>query len=97
MNLEYENGTLRVENTEGLRWQLTGIEKPQFTFAYDALSVSDQRALRRVGPSLHPLALDEIKEVKTFVGQLRPPPWASFQKRSRQTCGRLLAVSSTPS
>lgn len=81
MNLEYENGTLRVENTEGLRWQLTGIEKPQFTFAYDALSVSDQRALRRVGPSLHPLALDEIKEVKTFVAQLRPPPWASFQKQ----------------
>jgi hypothetical protein len=40
--------------------------------------VSDQRALRRVGPSHHPLALDEIKEVKTFVGQLRPPPWASF-------------------
>ncbi len=81
MNLEYENGTLHVENEEGLRWQLTGVEKPQFTFSYDALSVSDQRALRRVGSTLQPLALDEIKEVRGFIEQLRPPPWATFQKQ----------------
>jgi hypothetical protein len=81
MKLEYENGTLRVENADGLRWQLADSAKPQFTFPYDALTVSDEHALRRVGPSLHPLALDEIEEVKALIGQLRPPPWASLQNQ----------------
>ena len=81
MNLEYEAGTLHVENAEGLRWQLTGVEKPQFTFAYDALSVSNQRALRRVGATLQPLTEGEVRQVVAFMEQLRPPPWATFQKQ----------------
>jgi hypothetical protein len=81
MNLEYERGTLRVENAAGLRWQLGNVEKPLFTFDYDALSVSDERAVRRVGASVHPLALDEIKQVKGFVEHLQPPPWATPQNQ----------------
>jgi hypothetical protein len=82
MNLEYENGTLRVENAEGLRWQIANVEKPQFTFDYDGLRVSDERALRRVGPSVHLLAEGELKQVTAFIEQLSPPPWASFQKQT---------------
>jgi len=81
MNLEYESGTLRVENAEGLRWQLAVLQKPQFTFDYDALHVTDERALRRVGPSVHPLADGEVKQVKAFIEQLSPPPGATFQKQ----------------
>lgn len=81
MTFEYENGTLRVENAEGLRWQLVNVEKPRFSFDYDALSVSDGRALRRVGASVHPLALGEIHEVKTFLDHLEPPPGVSFQNQ----------------
>ncbi len=80
MKLEYENGTLGVENAEGLRWQLTNVEKPHFTFDYDALLVTDERALRRVGPSVHPLTDGEVKQVKAFIERL-PPPWATFQKQ----------------
>lgn len=80
MNLEYDNGTLRVENAEGLRWQLVDVEKPKFTFDYDALGVSDGRTLRRVGPNVHPLAEDEVKEVNAFIKQLRPPE-ATLQKQ----------------
>ena len=82
MNLEYENGTLRVENAEGLRWQLTGVEKPQFTFDYDALRVSDERALRRIGPSVHMLGEGEVKQVIAFIERLSPPPGATFQKQT---------------
>ena len=82
MYLEYENGTLRVENAEGLRWQLADVAKPQFTFEYDALSVTDERALRRVGPGVHPLNEGETRQVRAFVDRLRPPPWASFQRQS---------------
>jgi hypothetical protein len=81
MSFEYENGTLRVETAEGLRWQLADAEKPCFAFDYDALSVTDGRALRRVGSNVEPLALDEIQEVKAFVEQLTPPPRATFQKQ----------------
>ncbi len=81
MKLEYENGTLGVENAEGLRWQLTNVEKPHFTFDYDALLVTDERALRRVGPSVHPLTDGEVKQVKAFIERLPPPPWATFQKQ----------------
>ena len=79
MKLEYENGTLRVENAEGLRWQLADVQKPQLAFDYDALHVSAEGALRRIGPSVHPLTDDEVAEVRAFVRQLVPPPWASFQ------------------
>jgi hypothetical protein len=79
MRLEYEGGTLRVENVEGLRWQLTEVQKPQFLFHYDALSVTEERALRRVGSQLQPLALDEIRQVRSFVEDLQPPSWATFQ------------------
>lgn len=82
MKLEYEHGTLRVETAGGRRWQLTDVAKPRFTFDYDALGVSDERALRRVGTSVHPLALDEISEVRAFVGQLQPPPWATLQHQA---------------
>jgi hypothetical protein len=79
MTLEYENGTLRVENAQGLRWQLTDFQKPQFLFDYDALSVTEEHALRRVGPQVQPLALDEIRQVRSFVEDLQPPSWATFQ------------------
>jgi hypothetical protein len=54
MSFEYDNGVMRVENAEGLRWQLTNAEKPRFTFDYDAVSVADGRALRRIGASVLP-------------------------------------------
>ena len=79
MKLEYENGTLRVENAEGLRWQLADVQKPQLTFDYDALHVSAEGALRRLGPSVHPLIDAEVAEVRDFVQHLVPPPWATFQ------------------
>ena len=79
MKLEYENGVLRVENAEGLRWQLTEVQKPQLAFDYDALHVSAERALRRVGPSIHPLADAQVAEVQNLIQQMVPPPWATFQ------------------
>lgn len=81
MKLEYENGTLRVENAAGLRWQITGVEKPRFTFNYDALHVSGERALRRVGSGIQPLTEAEIGQVSTFVEQLKPPSWVTFHKQ----------------
>ena len=81
MTLEYENGTLRVENAEGLRWQLADVPKPEFTFSYDAVTLTGERALRRLGPSLYPLALDQIEEVKAFIRRQQPPAWATFQKQ----------------
>ncbi len=81
MKLEYENGTLRVENATGLRWQLTGVEKPRFTFNHDALHVSGERALRRVGPGVQPLTEAEIGQVVAFVEQLKPPPGVTFHKQ----------------
>ena len=81
MKVEYENGTLRVENAQGLRWQLGNVPKPNFSFDYDAVTVGDGRALRRIGSSVQPLALDEIQQVNAFVAQLPPPPWATFQNQ----------------
>jgi hypothetical protein len=81
MHLAYENGTLRVENAAGLRWQLADVAKPQFSFDYDALSVNDERAVRRVGPGVHSLGEDELRQVRTFVEQLQPPAWVSFQRQ----------------
>jgi hypothetical protein len=82
MNLEYENGTLRVENFEGLRWQLTGVDKPRFTFDYDALRVTDERALRRVGSSVQLLAEHEIGQVRAYIERLSPPPGVTFQAQA---------------
>jgi hypothetical protein len=81
MRLEYENGLLRVENADGLRWQLSGAEKPKLAFQYDALHVSDGRALRRIGPSIYPLSESELKQVEACIKQLSPPPWATFQRQ----------------
>jgi hypothetical protein len=82
MRLEYERGTLRVENASGLRWQLADAAKPAFGFEYDALTVSEERAVRRTGSGLHPLALNEMAQVRSFVEQLRPPSWATFQHQT---------------
>jgi hypothetical protein len=81
MIFEYENGTLRVQNAEGLRWQVSEAQKPPFLFDYDAVSVTEDRALRRLGASIQPLALDEIREVKAFVERLRPPPGITVQRQ----------------
>lgn len=81
MRLEYENGLLRVENADGLRWQVSRAEKPKLAFQYDALHVSDGRALRRIGPSIHPLSAAELEQVEACIKQLSPPPWATFQKQ----------------
>lgn len=81
MKLEYENGRLLVERADGLRWQPGDVAKPRFDFEYDALSVSDERAVRRLGPSLYPLAVDQIHEVRAFVERLDPPPEATLQKQ----------------
>jgi hypothetical protein len=82
MNLEYEDGVLRVENAEGLRWELANVEKPRLTFDYDALYVSDERAVRRARTHIHPLLEAEIEQVKALIGQLAPPPWANFQNQT---------------
>ncbi len=81
MRMEYENGVLRVENAQGRRWQLNNAEKPRLNFAYDALSVTQERALRRVGSSVHALTESEIKEVAAFVGKQVPPPSATPQNQ----------------
>jgi hypothetical protein len=81
MYLHYETGTLRVENAEGLRWQVVNAAKPPFSFEYDALSVTDDRALRRVGASLQPLALDQLHEARAFISGLVPPDWATLQQQ----------------
>jgi hypothetical protein len=82
MNLEYENGVLRVENAEGLRWELANVEKPRLSFDYDALYVSQERAVRRAGTHFHPLLEAEIEEVQVLIGQLASPPLESFQNQT---------------
>jgi hypothetical protein len=71
--MDFENGVLHVENAQGKRWQLTNTEKPRLNFDYDALFVSQERALRRVGTNLHPLTENELREVATFIGKQKPP------------------------
>jgi hypothetical protein len=41
--------------------------------------VSEEHAIRRVGPSLEPLTPDEVQKVRSFADDLRPPSWATFQ------------------
>ncbi|MCK8517271.1 hypothetical protein M0534_13200 [Methylonatrum kenyense] len=79
--LEYDSGSLRVENKRGLCWQVDKAPKPDFSFAFDAVSVNDEHALRRVGTSVHALADTELEEVKSFVERLQPPAKTTLQKQ----------------
>ena len=81
MKVEYEDGTLRIENALGLRWQLNDVSKPEFTFSYDALSVTEQHAVRRVGGSVYPLAEAEAGEVRDFVRNQSPPAGITLQRQ----------------
>jgi hypothetical protein len=81
MKIEYEEGTLRIENALGLRWQLNDVGKPEFTFSYDALSVTEQHAVRRVGGSVYPLGEVEAGEVKEFVRNLCPPAGVTLHRQ----------------
>jgi hypothetical protein len=81
MNIEFESGMLRIENAQGLRWQLDNASKPKFTFAYDALSVSDKHAIRRLGPSVLPLTRAEFSEVKDFLTSANPPAGMASQRQ----------------
>lgn len=74
MRMEYENGALRIENAAGRQWQVPQVEKPGLSFAYDALSVTRERALRRLGAVVHPLTRREVEEVTAFVERQTPPP-----------------------
>lgn len=74
MRLEFDNRTMRVENDEGRRWELSNVEKPRLSFAYDALSVTRSHAVRRVGGKVEPLTKREIDEVSAFVARQVPPP-----------------------
>jgi hypothetical protein len=73
MKIDYDNGALRIENAQGLRWQLMNASKPNFSFDYDALSVSEQHAIRRRGVSVIPLNEAEINEVREFLTNVTPP------------------------
>jgi hypothetical protein len=81
MKIEYEDGTLRIENALGLRWQLNDVGKPEFTFSYDALSVTEQHAVRRVSGCVYPLAEAEAGEVRDFVRNQSPPPGVTLQRQ----------------
>jgi hypothetical protein len=79
--MEYENGILRVENAQGRRWQLNNAVKPRLNFEYDALFVSQERALRRLGANVQPLTENEVEEVAAFIGKQEPPPSATLQRQ----------------
>jgi hypothetical protein len=81
MKIDYENGALRIENARGLRWQLMKANKPEFSFHYDALSVSDQHAIRRLGTSVIPLTEAEVREVREFLTNVTPPVGATAHKQ----------------
>jgi hypothetical protein len=81
MKIDYDNGALRIENARGLRWQLVNANKPDFSFDYDALSVSEQHAIRRLGASVIPLSEAEIKEVGAFLTNVTPPAGVTSHKQ----------------
>ena len=81
MKIDYDNGALRIENAQGLRWQLMNASKPNFSFDYDALSVGDQHAMRRLGASVIPLSEAEIKEVEEFLTSVTPPAGVTSHKQ----------------
>jgi hypothetical protein len=82
MKLEFENGIMRIENAEGLRWQLSDTSKPAFDFDYDALLVSDQQTVRRLGQNILPLTAREVALVRAFIDRLAPPPSVTLQKQT---------------
>jgi hypothetical protein len=71
--MEYENGVIRLENSEGRQWQLSQVEKPRLSFAFDGLSVTREHALRRVGGAVQPLNKRELEEVASFISRQTPP------------------------
>jgi hypothetical protein len=81
MKIDYEAGTLRIENDHGLRWQVRDAAKPKFSFSYDVLSVSEQQAVRRDGSSISPLAEAEVAEVKEYVNSLSPPTGVTMRRQ----------------
>jgi hypothetical protein len=81
MKIEYENRVLRIENARGLRWQLDDADKPEFKFSYDALRVSEQHALRRLGGDIIPLAEDQRAEVREFITNLSAPAGVTLNKQ----------------
>ena len=89
MRFEYEDGVMRIEDSEGRRWQLDGSERPPIQFEFDALLIDEQRALRRVGSDVFPLTQSQIAEVRKFVEKQQPPAGAA----KRQLKGDLKAFS----
>lgn len=80
MKLEYENGTLVVENADGLYWKHMNVEKPKFGFNYDALSVDAEHAALRLGSNIKTLAEDEVEQVLAYIRQIKPPE-SAFQEK----------------
>lgn len=73
MRMEYENGAMRLENAEGRQWQIPRVDKPRLSFAFDALSVTREHALRRVGGTVQSLNKTELEEVAAFIALQTPP------------------------
>lgn len=73
MRMEFDHGVLSLENAAGRKWQIANVDKPQLSFAYDALSVTNVHALRRIGSNVQPLTKREIDEVTAFVARQAPP------------------------
>ena len=90
MRMEYENGVLRLENALGRRWQLSNAEKPPLSFDYDALFVSGERALRRVGSRLQPLSEKQVREVATFIEEHELPRQAQLTTDLKMLCYGLI-------
>jgi hypothetical protein len=79
MQMEFDNGVLSLENAQGRKWQLHNTEKPRLSFVYDALSVTQRHALRRLEGRVQPLTKKEVEEVTAFVASQSPPfPHAHF-------------------
>ncbi len=82
MKLEFENRVLRLENADGLRWQINDAEKPEFSFQYEALRVNEQHALRRTAQGVVPLTDGEIAEIVDYVMRQAPPPTVTLQRQA---------------
>lgn len=79
MKLEFDNGTMHLENHAGLRWRVTNAVKPAFSFEYDALLVDGPRALRRLGGEIQPLGDAELAQIHAFVDMQVPPESVTLQ------------------
>jgi hypothetical protein len=80
MRLEYENGIVRIENAEGQRWEISGDQRPQIDFEFDALVVNEERALRRLGGAIHPLTRTQVAKVASYVAAQQPPSGAAARQ-----------------